>query len=410
MKTAGRFYYGWIIVIGAFLAYACFGISRQLYTFVLPSMEAALNLTHGSMGNISSAYFIGLAITTFVWGILADRIGPRKCLLMAMVILFIGLAGMGFVSSLLGGCLFYIVCGVAAAGLNVPTVTLISHWFAGTRRGIAFGTAMAGTGLITLVLGLVVPIILANYSWQWSWWISALFALFAAAICWFLLVDTPVAKGLADVGVDKKEPSVSPGPNIKKDLKHNTTIRSILKRGTVWNLAGIFFTHGFGYVILITFGVAYMEELGLGVKAAAGAFALWGALGIPSPIIWGISADHLAKKYILMIVMALQVIGMIFFLAGTVASCYIGAAVAGFANIGIPTVIAASMADYYEPEIIGTTFGFVTLVFSIGAIIGPTIGGVMADATGTLGIAIWLGMGVMIAGFILALVLRKPPK
>jgi sugar phosphate permease len=410
MKVTSRFYYGWIIVVGASLAYACFGISRQLYPFVLPTMEAALNLTHGPMGNISSAYFIGLAITTFVWGILTDMIGPRKCLLMGMVILFVGLVGMGFMSSLIVGCLFYFICGVAAAGINVPMVTVISHWFAGARRGIAFGIAMAGTGLITLVLGLLVPIILANYSWQWSWWFCALFVLFATSIYWFLLVDTPAAKGLADAGADRPESLASSRPHIKKDPEFNMTIRGILKRGTVWNLAGIFFTHGIGYIILITFGVAYIEEAGWGVRTAAGAFAIWGALGIPSPIIWGIVADRLAKKYVLTIVMALQSISMILFLGSTIARYYIGAAVAGFANIGIPIVIAASMADYYEPAIIGTTFGFVTMAFGIGAILGPTIGGVLADATGTLSTAILLGLGAMVAGFILALVLKKPPK
>ena len=83
------------------------GISRHLYPYVLPSMEAEMGLLHERMGNIASAYFIGYAIMTFVWGIFTDRIGPRKCMLMGQAVIICGLVGMGFVSTPVVGSFFY---------------------------------------------------------------------------------------------------------------------------------------------------------------------------------------------------------------------------------------------------------------------------------------------------------------
>ena len=406
------FHYGWVTVIGAFLAYTCWGISRHLFPYVLPTMEAELNLAHEPMGNIASVYFVAYTIMSFVWGTIADKIGPRRCMLIGQVSILVGLTGMGFMSSLTTGFLFYFLCGAGAAGQSVPIVRLLSDWFGGARRGTAIGIAMAGAGVLTAVLGVAVPIILASYSWRWGWWIGAAFVLIVAVVCWFLLVDTPGRRGLAPIGTNNKELSASSIGHIKESepIAPKVTIRHILKRGTVWNLGGIYFIHGITYSIFMTFAVAYLEEIGWGVKAAAGVLATWGALQIVGPIIWGIAADRLTKKYLLAITLALGVIGLFIFLGGSTVGGYVGAAIIGFGTVGIPTIMAASMADYYEPTTVGTTFGFITLIFGIGAIIGPTTGGALGDATGTLGTAILLSLGAVIVAFVLALVLKRPPK
>ena len=407
------FHYGWVIVIGAFLAYTCWGISRHLFPYILPNMEAELNLAHEPMGNIASVYFIAYTIMSFVWGTIADKIGPRRCMLIGQVSILVGLTGMGFMSSLTAGFLFYFLCGAGAAGQSVPIVRLLSDWFGGARRGTAIGIAMAGGGTVTVVLGVAVPIILASYSWRWNWWIGAAFVLIVAVVCWFLLVNTPSEKGLTPKGANREEPSQSwrqdetgnPG-----QIAPKVTIRHILKRGTVWNLGGIYFIHGITYSIFMTFAVAYLKEIGWGVKAAAGVLATWGALQIAGPIIWGIAADRLTKKYLLAITLALEVMGLFIFLGSSTVGGYVGAAIIGFGTVGIPTIIAAAMADYYEPTTVGATFGFITLIFGIGAIVGPTIGGALGDATGTLLTAITLALGALILAFVLTLVLKRPPK
>ena len=412
MKVTNRIHYGWVVVIGAFLCLVSFGLSRYLYPYVLPTMEAELNVLHETMGNIASTYFIGYAIMTFVWGILTDRIGPRKCMLLGHVVILIGFVGMGFMSSVPVGCFFYFLCGAGAAGLFVPAASLIPRWFGATRRGIALGITTAGMGVSPLVLGFAIPTVLSTLSWRWSWWIGAAFILIILIVCRFLLVETPAEKGLARIGANE-EFSASGLEHVKKSpgqIEPKPSIRHILKQDTVWNLAGLYFMFGLGYTIFMTFAIAYLEEIGWEAQAAAAAFALWGALSIPSPIAWGFIADRLTKKYVFAIALALEAIGILVFLGGSPIDSYVGAAIVGFAYIGTPTVIAAAMADYYEPKVIGTTFGFITLCFGIGCIIGPTLGGVLADTTETLNTAILASLGATTLGVVLALFLKKPPK
>jgi len=402
------FHYGWVIVIGGFLCQACFGVSRHLYPYLLPTMEVELNLLHEQSGSIASAYFIGYAIMTFVWGVLTDRIGSRRCMLMGQCVLLAGLTGMGFVSTFILASLCYFLCGAGAAGLFVPLAPLISRWFGKKRRGTALGIAMAGTGLVTLVLSFVIPGLLASYSWRWSWWIGAAFVLAIVIICWFVLVESPGGKHLTPMGIDKGTPAGQDVMGNYQQTKPKVSMKHILKRGVLWNLAGIYFTRAIGYTIFMTFAVCYLEEIGWQEELAAAVFGVWGALQIPSPVVWGVIADHIPKKYAFAIALALDAVGVFIFLSGSALGCYLGAAIIGFADVGVPTIMAASMADYFEPVIIGTALGFVTLIFGIGCIVAPTIGGYLGDMTGTLHITIMLSLGAISAALILALVLKKP--
>lgn len=412
-KVTKQHHYGWVVVIGAFLALACDGIGERLYPYVLPSIKAELNLSHGLMGSISAAYFIAYAIMTPVWGIMADRIGPRRCMLVGQAIIIIGLSGMGFAQSFIASLLFYLLCGVGAAAQFVPAVTLISRWFGETRRGRVIGILMSVFGVITLALGLVVPVILVNLSWRWSWWIFAAVVPVMSIICWRLLVDNPSEKGLAPIGANNKELSVSDREDIKGSpgqIESKVTIKDIMKRGITWNLAGIFFAWGIGFIIFVTFGVAYLQEVGWSVKAAARVFAIFGALSIPGPIIWGIFADRLTKKYVFLIALAIQAIAVFVFLDSNPVARYVGAAIMGFTYFAIPVIMGATIADYYKPAVTGTTFGLITGITGIGLAIGLAVGGHLADITGTLNTAILFGLGALVLSFILTLALKKPPK
>lgn len=411
MRIVKQFYYGWVIVAGAFLAYGTFGFSRYLFPYVLTSMAAELNLTHSQMGNIASVYSIAYTIMSFVWGLITDIIGPRKCMLIGQASILVGLSGMGYMSSPATGFLFYFLCGAGAAGQSVPIIRLLSDWFVGKQRGTIIGISMTGGGVITIALGVVVPTILASYSWRWTWWIGAAFVLTTAVICWFLLVDTPAQKSLARSNADDKELPASSMEHIKGGhIAGKETTKDLLKRITFWNMGGVFLTQGIAFSIFTTFAIAYLQEIDWELRRAAGVLATWGATTIPGMVIWGMAADRMNKKYLLATALALEALGIICFLQRSTVRVYAGIVLIGFGTPGIQTVISAALADYYEVTTVGRTYGFLTLFFGIGAIVGPTIGGAIAIATGTLLTAILSSLGAVILAFILAVILKKPPQ
>ncbi|MFC1964658.1 nitrate/nitrite transporter [Chloroflexota bacterium] len=413
MKIVKRVHYGWVIVIGVFFCAMGLGASRYLYSYVLPTMEVELNLPHEPMGNIASAHFLAYAVMAAVFGIVVDRIGPRKCMSIGLVTLSIGLAGMGSMSSLVVGLISYLICGAGAAALYVSMVPLISAWFGGKRRGTALGITLAGTGILIVAVGLVVPNALVTYSWRWVWWSGSALVLIIAAISWFLLLDSPAEKGLAAIGAngEKQLPSREKvAGQAAGQKKAKVTIKDIMKRGAVWNLAAVWFGYGGAYVIFITFAVAYLQEKGWGIGAAAGSFATFGVLNIPGPLIWGIIADRFTKKYLLVIALILQGLGIFLLWTGATVGGYLGAALVGFGNIAMPVLLGSAAAEYFETEIIGTTIGFIVLFFGISSVVAPTLGGILADSTGTLSPAILLSLGGYAVASILMLMLKKPPK
>jgi len=381
--------------------------------YLIPSMEAELNLSHGEMGNIVAGYFIAFAIMNPVWGNLSDRIGPRKCILIGQCFIIAGLSGMGFTHSFISSLLFYILCGIGAAAQVICAVAIISRWFGSNRRGRANGIFMSAVGVTVLTLGLVIPKILIDFSWRWSWWIFAIVVTIIIIFSWRLLVNNPEEKDLSPIGTNKEDLSLSPREDTKESLakiEPKVTIKDIMKRMITCNLGGIFFAWGVGYIIFATFGVTYLQEMDWSAKEAARVFAIWGALSIPSAIIWGILADRLTKKYVLLIMLAIQAIGMFVFLSSNPVAPYAGASMIGFTYMGIFVTMASATGDYYEPTVIGTAFGVITGIFGAGLAVGPAIGGHLADMSGTLNTAFLFGLGALIVSFLLTLVLKKPAK
>jgi MFS family permease len=62
-----------------------------------------------------------------------------------------------------------------------------------------------------------------------------------------------------------------------------------------------------------------------------------------------------------------------------VALCAIGF---GIAFSGLPAVIAAHLGDHLDPRGFSAAFGMLTLFFGVVQVVGPQLGGWLADATG----------------------------
>jgi sugar phosphate permease len=414
MKRLGQIikkpHYGWVTLAATFFVFSCDSISERLIPYLIPSMEAELNLSHGPMGNIVAAYFVAFATMNPVWGILADKIGPRRVILIGQALIITGLTGMGFIQSFTAGLSLYMLCGIGAASQVIAAVALASRWFVTSRRGRANGILMSAVGVTVLTMGFVVPLILADYSWRWSWWLFAIVVTAISIFCWHLLVDNPEEKDLTPIGTDEKEtpPPREENKGNPEPEESRVTIKDIMKRRITWNLAGIFFVWAIGYVVFATFGVAYLEEVGWAAKEASRVFATWGALSIPSAIVWGIFADRLIKKHVFLIMIAIQATGMFVFLGDSPLAHYAGASMIGFTYMGIFVTMASALGDYYEPKIIGTVFGVITGICGAGLAVGPAIGGHLADTTGTLHTAFLFGLGALVLSFILTLTLKKP--
>ena len=75
---------------------------------------------------------------------------------------------------------------------------------------------------------------------------------------------------------------------------------------------------------------------------------------------------------------------------------------------GTPAIMAAAAGDYSGPRLAPATLGFITFIFGVGQAIGPSLGGFLADITGSFVSAFILCLVIALAGFIGATLLRPP--
>lgn len=144
------------------------------------------------------------------------------------------------------------------------------------------------------------------------------------------------------------------------------------------------------YTMLIPFLPMYlMDELGVGMDSVK----LWSGLcfaasflfaGIMAPI-WGAMADRYSQK--VMVVRAAIFLGVTYFLGGIVHSgweLFLVRCLQGFASGFIPASMAIVSAMVPKREL-GLHMGFMQSAITAGSILGPFLGGVIAE---------WMGMRV----------------
>ena len=131
-----NFHYGWIIVaVGTLCIFACLGLGRFALGMLLPSMAASLNLSYAEMGFISTGNFVGYLVAVLVSGFLVTKIGARKLIFMAMILIGSTMILSGMSQGFLYLLVIYTLTGIGSGAANVPIMALITSWFESSMRG-----------------------------------------------------------------------------------------------------------------------------------------------------------------------------------------------------------------------------------------------------------------------------------
>jgi len=86
---------------------------------------------------------------------------------------------------------------------------------------------------------------------------------------------------------------------------------------------------------------------------------------------------------------------------------YISILLFGLVAWSVPSIMAALMGDILGSEKAAAGFGFITFIFGLGQITGPSVAGFIAEKTGTLSTGFYLAtLGASIA-MVLSITLRE---
>jgi MFS family permease len=400
--TDSRIFYGWwVLAAGIAIVAVALGTLFSLAVFLKP-LEEEFGWSRSLIAGIAFVNWLIFGAAGFLWGILSDRIGTRR-----VVALGAGLLGAAMLLSsraTTAGQLYAAFGVLGAAGASafyVPLSATATRWFT-ARRGLALGLLNAGMGLGIMVAPPAARALVTAFGWRPT---MALFGLVAWTVGLLVvpwLYDRPADRGLTPYGAGAAEPTGRrPAPS--------ATASEALRHTVFWLLAVVHFGCCLAHSGPIFHMVSHAIDLGVPKMAAAAMLGLSGATSIAGRIGSGLLADRFGAKRAL--------VGMLSFQAATLSTylvaagelpLFLAALVFGMAYGGAMPLYALVAREFFGDRVIGTAFGGIFFVSTIGMGLGAVAGGLVFDQLGSYWSLHLASTVVGVAAVTTALLLRPP--
>ncbi|XP_070763352.1 synaptic vesicle glycoprotein 2B-like isoform X2 [Enoplosus armatus] len=135
MEDCGHGKFQWTLFLVLGLALMADGVECFVVAFALPSAEKDMCLSNAEKGMLGLVVFLSMMVGAFLWGGLADKVGRRRCLIMALAINCIFAFLSSFAHSY-GFFLFFRLLSGFGIGGTVPIVyTYFSEFLQMDKRG-----------------------------------------------------------------------------------------------------------------------------------------------------------------------------------------------------------------------------------------------------------------------------------
>ncbi len=390
MKDKNAFHFGWIIVGFSFVTLAlAYGVWYSFSVFFVALLKEFGWSRSMAAGAFSLFVILHSLIGPFV-GIMVDRLGPRRVILLGSFFLGVGLALCSLVKT---WWQFYIFFGViTAVGVGsigwVPNTTIIQHWFK-EKRGLPIGIISSGIGVGILVCIPSIQHLITQVGWRMTYRIMAIFIpLIVISMAIAILKRPPQTTQVRDI----KE-GVSPG--IVKDplvvneewAARSWTIREAIATKPFWFLTLSFFLGNFITQSIFTHQVAFFVDHGLQALFASYIVGIVGIVSIGSKILWGVLSDKIGREITYTIGMACSIFGMI---ALIVFSIFPSPILTYFFSLffGMGYSVTAALpplitTDFFEGRAYGGIFGSLMTFVGVGGAFGAWFAGFLYDFVGS---------------------------
>jgi len=390
---------GWYQAVLVALLSLNFGIvffDRNALNFLMPFVKPDLDLSNTQVGILASGLSLTWAMAAFVIGIVSDRTGSRKGILVIATIAFSlcsflsGIAGS--FALLLGARL---LMGVSEGGIMPISQTMLATEVSPERRGLAMGVAQNfGSNLLGSFAAPVLLVAFAKmFSWHHAFFLAGIPGLITAGLMWWIIRE-PEREAPRAAGSDKPKLTILEALSERNILIcSGQAILLVSYLVICWAFMPLFLTEVRGY------DPDRMSWLmgTLGISATIGSF-----------VISGIS-DYVGRKPVMIIMPFIGIIlplGAMFF-HGPIWVMYIiffvGWGLNGIFPMFMATVPSESVDPLHTATVVGLCMGIGEV---LGGVLSPSIAGYAADLAG-LQAPLWIMFGLTIVGGFLAMGLRE---
>jgi DHA2 family integral membrane protein (MFS transporter) len=180
----------WAILSVLMLCLLVVVLDNTILNVALKTIQSDLDASQSQMQWAVDSYalvFAGLLIT---WGVLGDRLGRRRILLLGLLVFGVTSALCSFASSPMELIVFRGLMGIGAAAVQPQTLSIITNVFEPAERPKAIGI-WAGASGVAIALGPVAGGLLLKYFWWGSiFLVNVPIVIIALVAAWFLVPES----------------------------------------------------------------------------------------------------------------------------------------------------------------------------------------------------------------------------
>jgi len=343
-------------------------------------------------GNALSKLVIG-PLFGFLAGLLIDRWGPRRVMIVGILIAGGALVGLGGVTTLAAFYTFYLLNALGyMCGGPLPNQVLLSRWF-DAGRGKAMGIAYIGIGAGGALVPLIAHALIQALGWRDA--LRTLGALMVlSALPAALLVREPraAARGAS-------EPPVAMGSVLRRPAFYLLALGSLCSIGAVGGT-------------MQNLKLYLTLDRGLVESRAAALLSVILFSSIAGRLLMGWLADRWAKKHVMLLIYSIvaTTIPLLAF-APSEPLRFLGAALFGIGLGGDYMIIPLMAAELFGVRILGRLMGVVITADGVGEAVVPMLVATVRDRTGSYADGFGLLVGLAGLGALaIALLPRRAPE
>ncbi len=391
---------GWLIVVSAFAINLVVGILYS-WSILKKAMVADWGWTNTDASLPYTVAVAILAFSTIFAGRAQDKIGPRKVALTGGLLFGFGLLASGFaLSPLIMMVTFGIVGGIGIGLGYAATTPCAIKWFDPSKKGLISGIVVSGVGLSPVYIAPLTEYLIGTYGIKEAFIILGIIAIVITLIFSLFLVNPP-----ADY-LPKKPISQSKPLSAILDMEWSFMIKT--KQFYILWLA---------YMLAGTAGLMLLGHLASIAATQAGwqagfilvvILSVFNALG---RVIGGLLSDKLGRTTAMLMVFLIQAVNMVGFIYyASIPGLIVGSVVAGLAYGALFSLFPATTADFFGIKNLGVNYGLIFTGWGIAGVVGPLLGGIVADQTGNYTLSYIIAAGMLVLGAIMIKSVKTPQK
>lgn len=379
---------GWVITVAGLLVAAISLGTRFSFGIFFTTFQEEFMLGRAAVSSVVSVYMVVATIMSVLAGWALDRFGPRRVVTVMGIFAGSSMLISSRVTELWQLYLTYsLLLAIGCGGTMVVVTSTVTRWFRDSR-GLALSIVGSGQPVGTMVMAPVSTLLLFWLGWRPSFVLLGVIVLVSVVLLAQLFRAVPTTdSNQADAVRVKPSGATQTGP----------TLRDAAKSIDFWALGSIGFIMAWSLMLVLTHLVPAVTDAGISATVAAGMLSISSGCNVLARIIAGWLVDHIDSSLLAVtgtIIQAAALVGLIF--ANATWAYYLFAVAFGFSWGAMSLVTIHRITGRFIGPSLGLILGTLDMFFISGAAVGPYVGGIVYDLTGSYTIAFGVTGALMV--------------